>query len=552
MNTITKPKEVAIYARVSTIEQAEQGYSIDAQISTLKEYCRMHKKKVHEIYVDRGISGKSIEGRLALQRLLKDSKEGEFDELLVWKINRLARKQIDLLNIIETLSKHGVSFRSFSEHFETDTPMGKFALQTMGAVSELERNTIVDNVKMGMKQRARQGKWNGGIVLGYDSVKIPANNKRGFDTELQIVPEEAVIIRKISNLYAAGNGFKSIANKLNKEGYRTKKDNMFGVAAIREIIKNPLYIGKIRFNKQKDWREKRRAGTNSDPIIAEGQHEAIISRELWDKVHTLYEKKCKRTKKKHNYTFMLTGLLRCPECGSGMVMNRSTYTLKDGTRKSINYYVCGQHRSKGKEACHANSIRKEEAEEYVFKRFGEVLADDGIIQDLVNRINGKRKSRIKPLEDELEQLKARVEKANEKKEKYFKLYEEGTIDSTLIADKMSEVSEELEKLDSRKIKIEAELEEDSSTPVTFEMVKGALSNFKQLIDRASDEQVKNLLRLVIREITLNEDRDVNSIKLAFDENVKEHFLKTKTKENEAIEGSSGNTEDPSFHFTVTI
>lgn len=87
----------------------------------------------------------------------------------------------------------------------------------------------------------------------------------------------------------------------------------------------------------------------------------------------------------------------------------------------------------------------------------------------------------------------------------------------------------MEKLDSRKLEIESELEIDSSTPVTFEMVKGVLCNFKQLIDRASDEQVKNLLRLIIREITLNEDREVDSIKLAFDEDVKKHFLKFKNK-----------------------
>lgn len=542
--------EVAIYARVSTVEQAEQGYSIDAQISTLKDYCKMHHKKVYDVYVDRGISGKSIKGRLALQRLLDDAKEGLFNELLVWKINRLARKQIDLLKIVETLSSHGVTFRSYSENFETETPMGKFALQMMGAVSELERNTIVDNVKMGMKQRARQGKWNGGIVLGYESAKVPANNKRGYDTKLKIVPEEAVIIRKIFNLYASGKGFKAIANQLNKEGYRTKKDNLFGSAAIRKIIKNPIYIGKIRFNKQRNWSEKRRAGSNPNPIIAEGEHEAIISQELWDKVHTLYEKRRKQSKKKHNITFLLSGLLRCPECGASMVMNRSTYRLKDGTVKRQHYYVCGQHRSKGKEACHANSIKKEEAEEYVFKRIGEVLADDGIIKDLVDRINNKRNSRIKPLEEELKQLETRIEQANEKKEKYFKLYEEGIIDSSIVADKMNEVTEELKKLDSRKLEIEAELEEDSSAPVTFEMVKGMLSNFKKLIDNASDEQVKNLLRLVIKEITINEDREIESIKLTFDENVKEHFLDTEKENTVANEGSSD--EDPSTRFSVAI
>lgn len=149
---------VAIYARVSTEEQAEQGYSIDAQLEALNAYCRASRKIVYKEYVDRGISGKSIKGRLALQELLADAEKGLFDEVLVWKINRLARNQIDLLRIVDALNRQNVSFRSFTENFETETPMGKFALQMMGAVGELERNTIVDNVKLGMKQRARTGK----------------------------------------------------------------------------------------------------------------------------------------------------------------------------------------------------------------------------------------------------------------------------------------------------------------------------------------------------------------------------------------------------------
>lgn len=108
---------VAIYARVSTEEQAEHGYSIDAQLDTLRNYCKMYEKIVVKEYVDRGVSGKSINGRYELQKLLRDAKNGEFDEVVVWKISRLARKTIDLLQIVDELSKHKVAFRSFSENF---------------------------------------------------------------------------------------------------------------------------------------------------------------------------------------------------------------------------------------------------------------------------------------------------------------------------------------------------------------------------------------------------------------------------------------------------
>lgn len=123
-----QPIKVAIYARVSTEEQAEQGYSIDAQLDTLRKYFQLYEKVVFEEYVDAGVSGKSIKGRYELQRLLRDADDGKFDEVIVWKFNRMARKNVDLLNIVEQLEASNIIFRSFSENFDTSTSTGKFAL----------------------------------------------------------------------------------------------------------------------------------------------------------------------------------------------------------------------------------------------------------------------------------------------------------------------------------------------------------------------------------------------------------------------------------------
>ena len=154
-----------IYARVSTAEQAEEGYSIDAQIDTVRKRIEQDGKQVTAYYVDRGISGKSIEKRLQLQQLLKDAKEKKFDEVWVWKTNRLARNHLDLLKIVDVLNNSNVDFKSCSEHFDTSTPQRRLMMNVLASIGEFERETIVDNVKMGMKQRARSGKWNGGQVL---------------------------------------------------------------------------------------------------------------------------------------------------------------------------------------------------------------------------------------------------------------------------------------------------------------------------------------------------------------------------------------------------
>lgn len=222
MSNQEKPTRVAIYVRVSTEEQAEQGYSIDAQLDTLRKHCLYSEKVIFHEYVDRGISGKSMEKRLELQQMLKDAEKNSFDEVLVWKLNRLARNTIDLLQMVEVLEKHNVAFSSFSEKFDTSTPMGKFTLQMMASVGEFERNTIVENVKMGLKQRARTGKHNGKVPLGYRAVKDANNVSNHHESNVEIIEAEAAIVTKIFERFAAGRGFKSIANELNHEGYVTK------------------------------------------------------------------------------------------------------------------------------------------------------------------------------------------------------------------------------------------------------------------------------------------------------------------------------------------
>ena len=382
-------KAIAIYARVSTEEQAEEGFSIAAQLDTLRGYAKQHRYIVHEEYVDEGISGKSIEKRLALQKLLQDAKAGLFKEVIVWKINRISRNQLDLLNIVDTLQKHGVSFRSYSENFETETPMGRFALQMMGSVAELERNTIVENVKMGMKQRARTGKWNGGVVLGYKSVELEGSTSRKRkETRLEIVESEAQIVRMIYGKYANGQGPKSIANDLNHLGLHTKNGQPFSAVTVKIIILNPIYKGYIRFNKQQDWNNKRRKGTNPDPILVPGEHPAIIEPELWDKVAARF-KAMSHTPIRVVGTLPFTGVMRCPQCGAGMVATHATRKNKNGEIKYTMYYHCGQFHTKGSAVCRANSVRADYAEEEILFRIDKVIRNPKLALDVAGKINDK-------------------------------------------------------------------------------------------------------------------------------------------------------------------
>lgn len=206
-------------------------------------------------------------------------------------------------------------------------------------------------------------------------------------------------------MYFNGKGLKAITNVLNHKEYKTSRGNNYSVNGVKEILHNPTYIGKIRFNRFVDWGTKRRKGKNENFVLVEGEHDAIITEGLWNKVQEIYKSKSGRPSRVFHGLYPLTGLLRCPVCGAGMVAARSTNKLKDGTKRVIRYYNCGNFRNKGSAVCKSNGIRADYAEEYVFQRIKEVILNETVLKDMVDSINNNREKVIEPLKEELELIK---------------------------------------------------------------------------------------------------------------------------------------------------
>ena len=462
-----------------------------------------------------------------MKELLKDAQEGKFNIVITWKISRIARDMLNLLEIIDILNRKGIAFRSYSEQFETETPMGKFSLHMMGAVAELERNTISQNVKMGCLARARDGRWGGNRVLGYDIVPIEGTeNKKRKDTQLIINEKEAESVRLIFNEYSNGRGYKAITNKLNKLGYKTKKGNDFSVGSIRDILTNPVYIGKIRYNVRQDWSEKRRRNINPNPIITDGIHEAIIDEKLWDKVQTILESKKGKPARIYDGEYPLTGILKCPKCGAGMVIMRTTNTLKDGTKKRIQYYACGNWKNKGTAVCNSNSIRVDKANEYVFTKISELLSNEKMVKTIVNNINRERQKKINPAKKELERIDKELEKIDRKKTKLFEAYEEELISKEEFKERKDELNKRAKSLQEEKEPLLVTLSDDVSEEIPYEFIKSILENFsKVLTESATREQQKKLLHMMISEITINEAREIDSIKLKINDKLVDYISK---------------------------
>lgn len=508
-------KLIAIYCRVSTEEQSENGYSIDEQERLLEEWCKKMGYVIYKCYSDRGISGKNIKDRPALKELLSDAKAGKFDMVISWKINRVSRKLEDVLKIVNLLEKNNITFKSYSEPFETDTPAGRMQFQMMALIGEFERGTIAQNVKMGMIAKAKSGNWCGGRVLGYDLVpnNSPEEEKKGKN-KLKINEKEAEIVRFIFNEYSKGKGYKAITNQINKLGYKTKKGNDFSVGSIRDILTNPVYIGEIRYNVRQNWSEKRRRNINPNPIRVKGKHEAIIDRELWDKVQLILESKKGKPSRIYDGEYPLTGILRCPKCGAGMVISRTTNTLADGSKKRIAYYCCGNWKNKGTSVCNSNTIRVDKANEYVFKKIEELVSNEAMIKAVVKNINKERKDKVKPAKRLLGDIDKELEKLDKRKRKIFEAYEDDILTKEEFQTRKNELNEKIRILEEEKKPLLNTISEEVSEEIPYEFIKDILMNFSKILNSSvSREQQKKLLHMIISEITMNESREIESIKL---------------------------------------
>jgi site-specific DNA recombinase len=206
-----KPERIALYLRVSSEEQREAG-TIQTQRESLERYAAQREFEVVELYADDGVSGTFLlHERLEGKRLLEDAKEGNFETVLVYKLDRLGRTQLGILDAADRLERLGVALRSATEHYETATPQGRLMFQMLGSFSEFERSTIKQRTRDGLHREYREGHYMGRAPFGYLA------DEHGH---LQVVPEEAEIVRQIFGRIAAGGTLYSVAARLNDLGVR--------------------------------------------------------------------------------------------------------------------------------------------------------------------------------------------------------------------------------------------------------------------------------------------------------------------------------------------
>lgn len=511
---LPKRKRVVLYVRVSTHDQAIEGHSIEAQEARAREYAERMDYEITDVYIDEGISGKSTK-RPAFQRMMADARMGNFDFVIIWKLTRLGRNMLDILKTVEEFIKLGIELFSISENFDISTSSGKLMLQLLGSFGEFERNQISENVAMAMMSLVRdQQRYAGGRRLGYVS---------GLDAEgrkqLIIEPEEAKIVQLIYAKFLGGDEFRTIANYLNRQGYQTLKKNKFTPTAVRDILQNKIYAGYIEYARYLNWDTKRRKGKNPNPILVKGEHEPIIDQVTYQAVQERLVLEKDRPRWNLTGENVLTGLLRCPECGAPMAANNVTNRLKDSTKRVLNYYSCSLFLSKGAKGCHANSIRKEKAEEFVAARLKEIVQVPEILDSLVKEMNRELHEQIAPLEQELAVIATEKLDLKPKLDRLQQALEDSPELHDSLIDRINELTSKIMLHTQRENEILTILSHKDKK-IEVENVQQIISSLDNLLEQSEKKVVKEIYRTFIDKILFDKkNKDDIKIYMKFDQKI---------------------------------
>ena len=470
----------ALYIRVSTSKQEE--LSPDAQKRLLLEYAKKNNFSVlpEHIYLENGISGRTVEKRPSFQKMIACAKNKEFDAILVWKFSRFARNQEESIVYKSLLEKYNVQVISISEPI-IDGPFGSLIERIIEWFDEFYSLNLATEVKRGMTEKALRGGYQSYAPLGYNytSGGIPEINQ-----------EEAMIVRYIFDSYVAGTDFSTIARHLNEKGYKTKRGNPFELRTVRYILQNPYYAGKVRWNRAPH--SAYADNPEEEIIIADGKHEPIITEEQFTTVQKRVEAEFSPKKRKGvGFTrHWLCGVLKCGICGATM-----TYYKPSGKNGGFQCYKY----SKGyhKQSCFMNS---DKMEQLVFNIF-ENLTYDNICYTVLSKkeLSGNTTDFQKRLAD-LDKKEARAKAAYMNEIDSLAEYKENRL----------AIKKEREEL----LKQMNSADEAVDTPAKREELLSKCENVYDVITSDAELEVKGAaIRSICEEIRFN--RAENTVEMMF-------------------------------------
>lgn len=468
---------VAIYIRVSTDEQAQEGYSISAQKERLNAFCLSQNWTIVEYYIEDGQSAKDL-NRPELNRLLNDSKQQRFNIVLVYRLDRLTRSVMDLYSLLQSFEEHNVKFKSATEVYDTTTAMGRLFITLVAALAQWERENLGERVRFGMEQMVMEGKRPGGPI------------PYGYGKDHEIVPEERLILRELRRLYMDGEGFYSIARKLNQTG-KLKRGTEWSSYSVWYVLDNPYYAGMLRWGTKNDKGNyvNRRKEDQVACIIADGEHEPIFSKEEYqEQDNEMRRRSFKGHSKKNEYWF--TGVMRCGRCGSSMTGRERVNKRKDGSKYQLFHYICANKQAG--QGCSMPMFQQPLIEHLIMEHIRSIKLD---YHELERLTDASIKS---DPELEIAELAKELKKIKDRKKKWQYAFVEDLISS-------SELKERNEEENSKEKFINARLEEikNEIEPLPTSITNNLMVELPEIWFHLSDLEKKQLIQTIFNKIEVD-------------------------------------------------
>lgn len=470
-----------LYIRVSTMEQAEEGYSIGEQEARGRAYCDAYGLMINAVHVDAGYSGATLD-RPGIKNVIKDVRSGKCKKVIVWKLDRLSRSQKDTLILLEdVLLANGCGFVSIMESFDTSTPFGRCIVGILAAFAQMERENIKSRMMMGKQAGLKEGRYYSGITpIGYKS-ELQENGKRA----LVVDPFTSQAVRDMYRLYNAGKSLGEVAAYIQQRyGLYTDQTRNAAASQCGRVLRKPVYAGRVKM-----------AGKEY-----QGKHEALVSAETWQQANDRLAKNKKTNTRMYTHSNgLLSGLLFCGDCGARMSIRQWGFGRREN--KYICYSVCRSTKAMIRSDNCTN--RKDQF------AVGDL---DALVLDEIKKLSLEPAALDTLIEDnqeaapDLESFRERLADVEKQISRLLNLFQSGVVELDEIQDRLSALKNERAKLQESL----EEMESRDTGKLTKAEALEALESLDTVIRSGDKEALYNLVHILIEKVVvLNGDVEIH-------------------------------------------
>jgi site-specific DNA recombinase len=478
----------AVYTRKSTEEGLEQEFnSLDAQRESAEAFVRSQTHEgwtcLPDRYDDGGFTGGNME-RPALKRLLADIAAGKIDCVVCYKVDRLSRSLLDFARMMETFDKHGVSFVSITQQFNSATSMGRLVLNVLLSFAQFEREIIAERTRDKMAATRRKGKWSGGTpVLGYDI------DPRGG--RLHVNEEEAERVRIIFALYLEHRALLPVVQELEQRGWvskqwltrhgRRRDGRAFTKTSLYRLLTNVIYAGKVRYKDE----------------IHDGEQAALIDTDTFGCVQALLRSHGPTLgpPSLHRFSSLLKGLLHCVPCDCAMTPSHTT--RKGGQR--YRYYTCVNAQKRGWDTCPSKSIPAAEIEQVVVEQIQRLGCDPLVLENMLTQVRQEDETRVTEWESERLGLERDLLRGQSEVRRLLADVGSGVSGSSTVT-RLAELQARLGQIEQRLARLRGQMEALQQERLDEAAAAQALSGLVPAWERMTPDEQGRVVRLLVSRV----------------------------------------------------